>query len=348
MALRLIDGVPGSGKTYYAVNHLMEKYASKISNVCVYANIESLIIPHVDLNELVEKKGVDGVFNVEFFQGEIEKNAGKQHIMIIDEAQRYFHKKFFNNDVFFFFQYHRHFGMDIYIITQNEKLIPLQITSMSECTIHAQPRSVSIFGELKYLVKVAGENVERVVLKPKTEIFDLYKSMKKLEGEKPKKVFRKYFIWMGLLVAAIPVVFYFTFLYHPKKTEVQNVQTGKPALATQAHPSSIAEAQAAVYTENDKTMAYICGNIVLGGKILVEDPILNKMVPLAMCDYPIKVKNYGATIVTTGYFPREKLERILEERKKEEDQRLARESAASHGRASERGGFGLTTPSALW
>jgi len=339
MALRLIDGVPGSGKTYYAVNHLLEKYRDKLDSVVILANIESLMIPHIDLQELVEKNGGERVFCDEWIRQEIAKNPSKHHVMIIDEAQRFFHKKFFNNDVFFFFQYHRHYGLDIYIITQNEKLIPLQITSMSEYTIHAQPRSVSIFGELKYVVKVAGENVERVVLKPKQDVFDLYKSQKKLEGERPKNVFKKYFIWMALLIIAVPIVFFFTFLYHPKKEANANEvsSTKSENVSTQAN-GHVEKKKETIHEENAKTMSYVCGVIVLPDKILIEDPFLNVMVDSKLYEYPLKLRKYGYTVHAVGYFPRDRLEKLLEKRAKSSDQRLTGGSGASHERASDRTG----------
>ena len=62
MAIRIIDGNPGCGKTYYLVKFLRDNYYDKTSNgyvaktgYTVISNIDDLKLPHLNLNELVEK-----------------------------------------------------------------------------------------------------------------------------------------------------------------------------------------------------------------------------------------------------------------------------------------------------
>ena len=56
-----------------------------------------------------------------FFQSHTEKFTKlKRHVYVIDEAQKssLFHK-FYNPDVFYVFEYSRHFGIDFILITQD-------------------------------------------------------------------------------------------------------------------------------------------------------------------------------------------------------------------------------------
>lgn len=343
MAIRLVDGVPGSGKTYYVVHHIVDKYKDKLSEVQVYANIESLVIPHIDLQEHVDKSTVEKVFTVPYFEKLIRDSGKEKHLIIIDEAQKFFHKKFYCQDVFYFFQYHRHLGLDIYIVTQSEKLIPIQIVSMAETVIHAQPRSVSLLGELKYVTKVAGENVDRMVLKPDQKIYDLYRSMSKKEGEKPKNVFKKYLIGMALICLAAPLIFWYTFLYHPKKDQVEaapipatSSARSKPeavAIPASDKPGPIRDR----LPETDKRAAMII-SYVLGpnSELLLVEPITNTLQPTDLYPYPFHILKNKGSLLITAYFPRQKLEAVLKAR--EEEEQKGKAGPAAHALISNSSG----------
>lgn len=287
MALRIVDGVPGSGKTYFAVNHLVENYIKKNKNVLVITNIEDLLIDHVSLDDLLKEKSLKEIFSDTYFKELNEKHPDKQLIVLIDECQRYFHKKFYDVDVFYFFQYHRHLGIDIYLVTQNEKLLPLQLTSLAEVLIHAQPRSTSIIGEMKYVVKVSGEAVDRQVLKPKQAVFDLYKSMQKQEGEKVKNPFKKYFIVAVLILLVSGYVFKITFLDMGKKAD-ETKKAEKEAVPISAHQ---AEKSKQVDAKKDAPAPPIEKNVnvsylKLHGEIYYVCPVDATLKPLKQCSYP--------------------------------------------------------------
>lgn len=343
MAIRLVDGVPGSGKTYYVVHHIVDKYKDKLGEVQVYANIESLVIPHIDLQEHVDKSTAEKVFTVPYFEKLIHDSGKEKHLIIIDEAQKFFHKKFYCQDVFYFFQYHRHLGLDIYIVTQSEKLIPIQIVSMAETVIHAQPRSVSLLGELKYVTKVAGENVDRMVLKPDQKIYDLYRSMSKKEGEKPKNVFKKYLVGMALIGIAAPLIFWYTFLYHPKAESSVKPET-KASSSTAARPSSsapIAEDKPGPIRdrlpETEKRIAVVI-SYVLGpnSELLLVEPITNTLLPTDLYPYPFHLLKNKGSLYITAYFPRQKYEAMLKAR--EEEEQKGRAGQAAHTLSSNSSG----------
>lgn len=195
MAIRIIQGVPGSGKTYYAVRHLAENYFEKqddgryelIKPVTIITNIDSFQANHIQLSIVVKDAGGIKNFFTEPYQVEFCKQFDHQVIYLIDEAQKFFRKNARDlNDVFTYFEIHRHLGHDIYLITQNVKKLPTDIVCLAEYIIDSAPRSRSVIGEFKYKWLSDGEILKREGFKPDDGIFSLYKSMDISESEKIK------------------------------------------------------------------------------------------------------------------------------------------------------------------
>lgn len=63
MALRIADGIPGSGKSYYIVDHLAKNYFEKqedgryepVKDVLIITNIDSFKPPHLSLQTLMRE-----------------------------------------------------------------------------------------------------------------------------------------------------------------------------------------------------------------------------------------------------------------------------------------------------
>lgn len=190
MAIRIIDGKPGSGKSYYTVHHLVKNYFTEDRELyilkpgfCIITNIDSFKPAHIDLKTIAtEHGGYDSFFTVE-----VQEKMKEQHgqiIYIIDEAQRIFRKNFKDDNVFFWFEYHRHLGQDIYLITQHYKKLPFDVYSLAEFIIYSAPRTRSVAGEFRYYWMDDGTKIKTEVLRPKQHIFALYKSMDMKEAEK--------------------------------------------------------------------------------------------------------------------------------------------------------------------
>ena len=196
MAIRIITGAPGGGKTFYAVKHLRDNYLTKAGKVkkghTIISNVEGLKVPHIDLDEAIKasKKDVNGFFTVDYQKKITEKYPGI--VYMIDEAQKYFHKRFYDKESFFYFQYHRHIGHDIYLICQSSVSIPTDLRVLAEHEIHAVPRMLSIFGEFKYRVISGNQTVDHKMLRKNKAVFRLYKSMDYNESEKIRNPFIKY------------------------------------------------------------------------------------------------------------------------------------------------------------
>lgn len=193
MAIRIIEGVPGSGKSYYAVRHLANVYFEKqkdgryelTKDVCLITNIDTFNPDHLDLRELIKDTGGVKEFFAEDFQRALTECIGKPIVYIIDEAQKYFRKGARDlEDVYSYFEYHRHFGHDVYLITQNAKKLPPDIALLAEYVVVAAPRSRSVVGEFKYKWISDGEILKREGFRPDQGVFALYKSMDQKETEK--------------------------------------------------------------------------------------------------------------------------------------------------------------------
>lgn len=213
MAIRIIQGVPGSGKTYYAVKHLANNYFEKqldgryelIKPCTIITNINAFVPDHIQLSDVVKSAGGVKNFFTEEYQREFTAQQEHQLIYIIDEAQKFFRKSARDlNDVYTYFEIHRHLGHDIYLITQNAKKLPTDLVVLTEYIIDAAPRSRSVIGEFKYKWLSDGEILKREAFKPDDGIFALYKSMDAKESEKIKNpVMRTVYLVMFLTSAIL-------------------------------------------------------------------------------------------------------------------------------------------------
>lgn len=220
MALRIIDGVPGCGKTYFAVDHCLKSFYEYDPDVDRWKprDLETVLITNIDsfsmgvsLEQEMEVVGGDVVeyFNYEFLAKRFEN---KRVVWIIDEAQALFHTKFFSQSVFLFFQKHRHLGFDFYLVTQEADLIVKSIRSLAEYYIRAVRRTLSLMGEFRYkfVEPLSGKAWRTKTLRRDPRVFAVYKSMVGFETEKMGSIPRKFLLLSaGLLIAAVLVLYGF-------------------------------------------------------------------------------------------------------------------------------------------
>ena len=148
--------------------------------------------------------GLHKIFSEKGMQALRDKYPDKKIIIAIDECQRYFHRRFFDREVFFSFEYHGHFGIDIYLISHNSAKLAPDIVNLLEYEIRAVPRTYSI-GGFNYLEKQGYEVFGRKYLRKKKQIFNLYRSQFAAESEKIKHPMTKYFI--GVVFMAVLAVY---------------------------------------------------------------------------------------------------------------------------------------------
>ena len=82
MALRIITGVPGAGKTFYAVDHLAKNYCKMVGDAYelknkykIVTNIEGLLLDSVDLEKAIENAGSPE----KFFSIEVQKKVTEKY-----------------------------------------------------------------------------------------------------------------------------------------------------------------------------------------------------------------------------------------------------------------------------
>ncbi len=215
--IALIEGMPRAGKTYYAVSDVLKKFfvfneetlswQLKEDNVVVYSNVDKFVVSK-NLNEAIEKAGGLGVFFTVGFQEKFTRE--KRHVYIIDEAQGpdFFHRKYYDQHVFKFFQYHGHFAIDIYLITQDVYSLVKEMQHLSEYHIKAVRRSYSYGKEFRYNFMVGNEIFRRRVLRKDLRVFSAYRSTVDVEGQKGSSFSHRYYIYVGMFIFVAVVGFY--------------------------------------------------------------------------------------------------------------------------------------------
>lgn len=232
-----ITGRPGSGKSYAAVYYLWESVYRKSSlgtyylpnGVMVVSNIQNLRLPHRNFDELWEKHG-KSVFSVDFWKKVAEKYALQRVVFVIDEVQKYLYREK-DPEVLFFFQYHRHLGIEFIGITQTEKAIPRELFLLSEFFYRAIPRSRNLGRYFLYhiLDSSTGEKLGVKKLPKKKEIFALYTSQEMGEMENPPNFLLRYIGLAagGVLASAVAFGFLLHHFFSPPKEKVPQKRVSK-------------------------------------------------------------------------------------------------------------------------
>ena len=192
---RIVDGPPGSGKSYFMVAYLskffeydafFDEFVLK-SDVLLLSNIDGLRVKHLNIDVILENTPVDEFFTVANFEKMQHQYRVKNIIVLMDEAQRVFDTKYDHKEVMYFFQYHRHLGVDLLLGTQHAPLVSRKLIPLCEYICSATPRSKSIVGAFSYEFKDnKGKFMYSKALRKKQTVFRAYKSMSVDEISKPK------------------------------------------------------------------------------------------------------------------------------------------------------------------
>ena len=223
MALRIIEGKIGSGKTYYAVHHVFKEYfkwcdetdtwIQKNSDVelRVYTNIQNMKIGY-DLNLAIEKAGGLNPFFTQEYQESFCENLNV--IYIIDEAQSHdlFHRGYKDKPIFTFFQKSRHMGIDIYLITQDVQCLAKELRTLAEYHIFAVQRTKTIGNMFTYKFYAGKDCFKTKRIRKDNKVFSLYRSMIEKETEKINSAVFKYIIMFVVIISLAGVMFKFVFL----------------------------------------------------------------------------------------------------------------------------------------
>lgn len=269
--IQIYTGVPGSGKSYKMVYDL-KRLVDREPDVTVISNINGLKIPHLDFDELVKFSGdieqffcmknqkkvdvdepVKSAGDIEqFFRMETQQKLNDEYcriLYVLDECQTYFPKGKKLPWVENYFQRHRHLGHYVYLATQSVTLINTGLKPLIEFEFNAARRTMSFAGEFSYRVKSpqSREIIETIRLRPRKDVFELYKSFEAEEIQKPKpKLLKK--ILIPVLIC-LPAFYWF---YQ------KNIGSRSGSSVAEAAASAPVSPSARVFKESteQKLMAY--------------------------------------------------------------------------------------------
>lgn len=187
MSIILYTGIPGSGKSYCAVYEMMfggiqEKYF-------ILHNIKGLkpqyFNEHVKDWREIAPETVSEFFTVKYFEPivkDAKEKYGKAILLIVDEAWEYFEK--LTDENLEFFSWHRHIGMDIWLITQDASDLQRGLRKRAEYEITGNKST--IVDHFVYTYKANRTRFRVRKLPKKEEVFRAYQSFD-VDGAEKKK-----------------------------------------------------------------------------------------------------------------------------------------------------------------
>lgn len=255
MAIKHVTGVPGTGKTYFAIHDVILRYykwddqhvewqydqQKTKKPVLIYTNIEQLKLPHVNIDDYCSHHNIDvyTFFTTGYWDQHIDyKNY--QVVIILDEAQRYFPSSFRlkgaprpEENPLYWFQYHRHFGADVYVITQTYDAVCRHVVQLAEYEIHAITKVYSVGNSFRYVYRTGlhpDDIVARKTIRYSRRVGMLYQSFMAESDDKDRpNPFRKY----AFLVVLLSLILAFGFTrfvssFRPSETQTQDPRGGEP------------------------------------------------------------------------------------------------------------------------
>jgi len=196
--IQILTGVPGGGKSYYAVYRILDLL--KDGEIVVH-NIHGLTDERATSWDFGQMPlDADSLFK-EFDLLRLAKNVPPETLIhvFIDEAQRFWPYEYKDSRGVFFFDFHRHHGLNITLITQDIKKISIKISTLAEQEIRAVKPMFQLTPGFQYNLLSSGEMFGKERLPKKPEVFAAYTSFLAGSGKAKKS---KY-------AYAIPVVIVF-------------------------------------------------------------------------------------------------------------------------------------------
>jgi len=138
MAVILITGVPGSGKSLYALKLVQEMSKKGLEKDQEPRPITFYNYDGIDQDKFTLKTGIPCyIGNIELLKNDkaVEEFTNPHDIIVIDECQKFWRQRQAGTFVPKFVQSleeHRHHGVDIFFITQDPMLIDVNIRRMAE------------------------------------------------------------------------------------------------------------------------------------------------------------------------------------------------------------------------
>ncbi|MDY0331831.1 MAG: zonular occludens toxin domain-containing protein [Thiomonas sp.] len=298
MAIKHITGVPGTGKTYFAINDVILRYY-KFSDthvewqyddskpnkpVLIYTNIENLKLTHVNIDSYCSSHNIDiyTFFTTDYWEQYIDyKNY--QIVIILDEAQRYFPSSYRlrgtpkpGENPLYWFQYHRHFGADVYVITQTYDAVCRHVVQLAEYEIHAITKVYSVGNSFRYVFRTGlhpDDIVARKTFRYDKRVGMLYQSfMSDSDDSRRPYPLRKYtlfFVFLALLLVFGVVRFVGSF-GHPGE-QTRDPRGGEPTVAESSRAAASSKPSEPVKSAAQRSAPVPQSQIKLPDKQVVVD-----------------------------------------------------------------------------
>lgn len=222
-----VAGVPRAGKTYFCVDEISRKYfkfdseysewkvlkSKEYDSLLIISNIKNFKLADYTIDKYIEINNLtfEQFFSVPYWENFNEINPKIKIIILIDEAQRFFPSNYKNDDVLFFFQYHGHLGIDIYLTYQSWFSISRKITDLMEFEIRAVRQSLKLGSEFRYHFYSGMDKIGSTTRRANKMVFALYKSFDIQSLEKPPRPIRKV-LFFGLILVVFLVFFTINFV----------------------------------------------------------------------------------------------------------------------------------------
>lgn len=205
--ITLVTGVPGSGKTYFAVHHIST--LSKDEQKKILHNVEGLKLGKPIDDYCIENNCSPIDLFKDSFHTQHKEFRGYK--FIIDECQSIFPKSLKDQDVQRFFQLHRHYGIDIILLSQDYKLVNQDIALLAEYQYRAVSDTANPIPKTFFYRQTIGyENIGKKYLPKKKKVFDLYKTAD-FDQSKTRKKSRP--MLKLIVIAVIAIIFAAVFGY---------------------------------------------------------------------------------------------------------------------------------------
>jgi zona occludens toxin (predicted ATPase) len=241
-----------------------------------------------------------------------EKNG--HTTVILDEAQRYFPTDFRDEksvkgganpepSCFYFFEYHRHIGVDIYLLGQLWSRFNPQIVNLCEYQIDAQKRTLSLGNELSYKF-MSGFDVigsTRVLLDKKiTALYHSVDSSSEHKGKELRPV-RKLILLIVLMLVAVVVSFKYFFgtFVDRGKPKIEGTAPAPDAQAVAvagAAGSRRNRVQATAQQLSDTVMITVIAGAVVYDGVPVSIAWRGSLVPIESVGHPWRLRPDKRTV----------------------------------------------------
>lgn len=244
--ITFLTGVPGSGKSYYAVDKIFNNFSNdkeairdkKATYKICYTNINEFNFDKVenvyklDFDDLKGKlTELHKLYKQKVSDDELIEKCKEYNILnalfVIDEAHNYFDVK--DTVLIWWLSYHRHLFHEIILITQNLSLIESKYKSFSEFFYRAKAQSLTLFKtHFSYNVYCSSRMSQNsktgtVKVKRNKKVFDLYTSGDSINAQ---NVILKFMVLaIGFFILAASLLYWIKLSYSSNEnvTEQHNI-----------------------------------------------------------------------------------------------------------------------------